>query len=424
MHTGVNNWIGLVISNEARAVPAHPANHPAYFRVHPDLPPTYVTVQILRRDVPAFHGPPVPETPLPLSMADATATPGSRNFRYLSVQIGGTQLFISVEAGPDASAADLARADQIVASIRSTEGPTTPLSFAPADGWYDQAYTHEPGSSDPSQAWTSNMPFASGERPPVFPDTSSIADGEVLVLAWQIHQGPPDPTNPNFPVIQGPVQLADPTTGYEGMAPGVTRSTMLAQIDGRYVQVEVYFGSQDPSSDMKAAAQSALDRLVVNPYLNSAPTRSKTHAATRSVPTCAPNVQPWASDACPESVWLRKVVAQAGARIIGLTRNVEPQPKSAFLISFDGYTFSMGAISRRDFHKMGGYFSMGEFGAGMQDDGMVGGVQLAGNFDTGHWSWETPSGYTVEIYPANADPHHHVPQSVVAGLISATLSVP
>jgi hypothetical protein len=208
------------------------------------------------------------------------------------------------------------------------------------------------------------------------------------------------------------------------MAPGVTRSTMLAQIDGRYVQVEVYFGSQDPSSDMKAAAQSALDRLVVNPYLNSAPTRSKTHAATRSVPTCAPNVQPWASDACPESVWLRKVVAQAGARIIGLTRNVEPQPKSAFLISFDGYTFSMGAISRRDFHKMGGYFSMGEFGAGMQDDGMVGGVQLAGNFDTGHWSWETPSGYTVEIYPANADPHHHVPQSVVAGLISTTLSVP
>ncbi len=122
MLTGVNDWIGLVISNEARAVPtAHPANRPAYFRVHPDLPPTYVTVQILRRDVPALHGPPVPETPLPLSMTNATATSGRKNFRYLTAQIDGTPVFISIEAGPDASAADLARANQIVASIQRTE---------------------------------------------------------------------------------------------------------------------------------------------------------------------------------------------------------------------------------------------------------------------------------------------------------------
>ncbi|MFL5792116.1 MAG: PASTA domain-containing protein [Actinomycetota bacterium] len=263
--TGVNPWIGLVISNDARAVPAgRGGSRPGYFRVHPDLPTTYVTVQILRRDVPAVHGPPAPATPLPLSMAEATTASGRRNFRYLSAQIGGTQVFVSVEAGPDASAADLGSADAIVASIRSTEGRSTPLSFAPADGWYDQTYTHKPGSSDPSQAWTSNMPFAAGVEPPAFPDTSTLAGGQILVLAWEVIQGPPDPTNPNFPIIEGPVQLVDPTSGYEGMAPGATRSRMLAQIDGRYIQVEVYFGSQDPSSDMKAAAQSALDRLVVS----------------------------------------------------------------------------------------------------------------------------------------------------------------
>ena len=165
------------------------------------------------------------------------------------------------------------------------------LSFAPADGWYDKAYSHEPGSSDPSQAWTSNLPFASGELPPAFPDTSAIAPGEVLVLAWQVLQGPADPGNPNFPVIQGPVQLSESSTSYEGMAPGIARSMMLAQIEGRYVQVEVYFGSQNPSSGMKAAAQSALDRLVVSQYRTSSPTvgngncpRDLTHVRVVNMP--------------------------------------------------------------------------------------------------------------------------------------------
>ena len=371
------------------------------------------------------HAPTSTDSAFPLNMAEAKVDPGwgQESVRYLNAQVSGIPIRITVYAAKDPSPQDLAAADAIVASIRPTEGPSAPLSFVPADGWYQQAYVHEPGSSDPSQAWTSNMAFTPDEQAPAFPDTSAIADGEVLVLAWQVKQGRPDPTNPNFPIIQGPFQLAAPTTGYEGLAPGVTQSTMLAQIDGRYVQVAVFFGSGDPSSDMKAEAQSALDRLAINPFLTSSAGRRNAHTVSRSVPTCAPNGQPWASDSCPESVWLRKVITAAGARVTGLTQNVEPQSRSAFVVSFDGYTFSMGAVSPQDFRKMSAYFSMGEFSAGMQDDGMVGGVPLAGNVATGHWSWDLPSGYRVEIYPLDASPHHHVPRSVIARLISATLAV-
>jgi hypothetical protein len=38
---------------------------------------------------------------------------------------------------------------------------------------------------------------------------------------------------------------------------------MLAQVNGRYIQVRVFFGSSDPDDEALAVAQSALDRLVV-----------------------------------------------------------------------------------------------------------------------------------------------------------------
>jgi len=222
----------------------------------------------------ARHRAPAPtDSTFPLDMANAKVDPGwgQESVRYLNAQVGGMPIRIMVLAAKDASAQDIATAEAIVASIRPTAGASTPLSFTPANGWYDRTYTHKPGSSDPSQAWTSNVPFGSGVQTPAFPDTSALASGQILVLAWEVHQGPPDPTNPNFPIVQGPVQLAEPSTGYEGMTPGITKSMILAQINGRYLQVNVFFGSSNPGSDMKDAAQSALDRLVVSPSLNSHP---------------------------------------------------------------------------------------------------------------------------------------------------------
>jgi hypothetical protein len=139
--------------------------------------------------------------------------------------------------------------------------------------------------------------------------------------------------------------------------------------------------------------------------------------AFSKVPTCAPRRAPWASAACPESIWVRQVVAAAGGQITGLTDGVEPQRNSAFLVELDGHRFSFGAVSRESMGRMGSYFSMGEFGAGMGPSGSVNAVPLFGNRKTEHWSWKA-SGFTVEIYES------HAPRSTIADLVKASIAVP
>jgi hypothetical protein len=134
-------------------------------------------------------------------------------------------------------------------------------------------------------------------------------------------------------------------------------------------------------------------------------------------PTCAPRRAPWASTACPESVWVRRVVAAAGGRITGLTGSVEPQRDSAFLVELNGHRFSFGAISREDMRRMGGFFSMGMFGAGMPQSGHVRGIPLFGDRHTGHWSWIV-RGFTVEIYQC------HAPRPTIVDLVGASIGVP
>jgi hypothetical protein len=142
----------------------------------------------------------------------------------------------------------------------------------------------------------------------------------------------------------------------------------------------------------------------------------KTHSFSRR-PTCAPRYAPWASKACPESAWVRGVVAAAGGRITGVTDGIEPQRGSAFLIELDGRRLSFGAVSRDDMRRMGGFFSMGMFGAGMPQSGHVRGIPLFGDRTTGHWSWEV-RGFTVEIYRS------HAPRSVIVDLVDASVGVP
>jgi hypothetical protein len=119
-------------------------------------------------------------------------------------------------------------------------------------------------------AWTTNEPAAITAQTPQFPGTSlSSLDAEgVAIIAWQIGgAGGLDPlTHPDAHPTVDRFQLTPPSTGYQGqVAPDVSRSQMLAWINGRLVQVDVYFGSPDPSDQVLANAQAALDRLVVTP---------------------------------------------------------------------------------------------------------------------------------------------------------------
>lgn len=147
--------------------------------------------------------------------------------------------------------------------------------------------------------------------------------------------------------------------------------------------------------------------------------------AELSIPTCAAGGAPWAGRACSESHLLRRVIAAAGATVTRLTEGIEPQKKDAYLVQLDTFRFSFGVISPRDFRLMGGYWTMGLFGAGMPSSGSVEGVPLSGDLREGHWSWRI-DGWTYQVYPPGTSvvPRSaHLPRALVARLVSAGLSV-
>ncbi len=118
------------------------------------------------------------------------------------------------------------------------------------------------------------------------------------------------------------------------------------------------------------------------------------------------------------------MISAVGGHIVGLINGIEPQRRDAFLVSLDGKTFSLGAISRRVFKANGAYWSMGEFSAGMADVGSVEGVSLFGNHRMGHWSWEVHH-FIVEVYPDPANDSalaDLVGRPTASQLVRATLS--
>jgi hypothetical protein len=127
---------GLVISNAAGAMPSPGADSPSPGPLpeNPNLPANFVTLTVLAR---VTHGPPAPDSPLPLSMADAKVVPGPANIRTLEARVAGIDLEISLQGGQESSASDIAAADAIVASIRpapATDVPSPPHSSVQPSG--------------------------------------------------------------------------------------------------------------------------------------------------------------------------------------------------------------------------------------------------------------------------------------------------
>ncbi len=116
-------------------------------------------------------------------------------------------------------------------------------------------------------------------------------------------------------------------------------------------------------------------------------------------------------------------MSAADGDIVGVTNGIEPQDGSAFLVALGGFRFSFRVISPSDMRKLGAYFSIGEFGAGMGSAGVVSGIDVAGDRSWDHWSWVT-RGWTYEVYPVRhqESAQLHVPLWVVAQLITASIS--
>jgi hypothetical protein len=118
--------IGVVISNVAEAMPSPgtAAPSPGPLPENPNLPQDYVSLSILYLADPCGStggcqpGLLRPNSSLPLSMSDAKVAPGPENLAILEATVAMHDLTIRLQAGPDASASDIAAADAIVASIR------------------------------------------------------------------------------------------------------------------------------------------------------------------------------------------------------------------------------------------------------------------------------------------------------------------
>ena len=125
---------GIAISNVESVVPPKDL-------AGQDLPLNYVTVTISasRQQV----APVVQDSPLPLSMDDASVTLGDGNTRQLMARVSGVPFVIQVSAGPNASEADLATADAIVASIRPNVTSPSASEVSPSPAGLDRAAVYD-----------------------------------------------------------------------------------------------------------------------------------------------------------------------------------------------------------------------------------------------------------------------------------------
>ena len=118
---GPSQPVGVVISNSASVMPSSsPSPGSIQYQA---LDRDTVIVWVLENRTSVSPG---PDSPLPLSMANAGVIPGPGNIRILDAQVAGAPLEIGVKSGSNASKDDLASAYAIVASIRPAQPADDP----------------------------------------------------------------------------------------------------------------------------------------------------------------------------------------------------------------------------------------------------------------------------------------------------------
>jgi len=111
----------------------------------------------------------------------------------------------------------------------------------------------------------------------------SLPPEGIVLVAWIDHpeDAPASPVS-DFPARDLPLQLSDAQVQneWEGqVAPNVPFYWLMATVKDQYVEVRIFFGSQDPSPNTLQAAQDELDRLLV-PDLRALPPPTAQVAAT------------------------------------------------------------------------------------------------------------------------------------------------
>lgn len=174
--------------------------------------------------------------------------------------VAGAVLGISIWPGPPGA--------------RATTGPYPGPTFVPLKAWTTVAVA--PGSGEPAGfaplAWATNVPV-SGQTTPfsIFPlsgsDLSNLRPDGVLIVAWLGTPSlVPAPPNPDYPDRTLPLQITDANVrpSWEGQPRrDIPEYFLNARVKQQWVDVRVYFGTQNPSGQVRRSAQEALDRLTI-----------------------------------------------------------------------------------------------------------------------------------------------------------------
>jgi hypothetical protein len=228
---------------------------------------------VLRRARQALEGTPTPE-PDPSKLRNRART---LRIRRAAAMAALATLIVLGTLGPLAALWGLS-----VDSGKSADESPAPedspiLDFEPAPGWH--VLTTEPSVVGilGVQAWASNVPFVEGEEPTgpadsfpqCCPDESEDAlppDGIIITAHYAVDTRNPLPTSDSFPERNLPLTIdGHPSVQYEGQDPDRALAIVNATVNGRYLSVQIVFGTGDPSAALVREAEEELGRLIVAP---------------------------------------------------------------------------------------------------------------------------------------------------------------
>ncbi len=197
----------------------------------------------------------------------------------------------------------------IAPSGTAARGPVG-FGFMPEPGWQALQAAAPSVAGQPQVAMAANVPFAADDvvhglaEPSALPYSTLLtlpAHGAVIVVTLT----EPDPNQPpstRHLALELPLRIRDATPYIEygtQLRPDepLGQYQLQSVLNGRYLDVHVYFGTPRPSAALRVAAQRQLDRLVVRSAKSFEPERAvrQTRAARPSAPglidrtfVCAP----------------------------------------------------------------------------------------------------------------------------------------
>jgi hypothetical protein len=152
-------------------------------------------------------------------------------------------------------------------ATQTSAQPNT-ISFQEAPGWNTIGSSIAIGSDQRQRnSWATNGPFAANDATTGWPTNTLKAMRPDQVVVWAALNTSVDTPDP-YPTRQLPLSLTDgefKSDHYGGQpAPNVSQvGPIYARINGGYVTAYVWFGSNQPSANARAAADRELGRLVI-----------------------------------------------------------------------------------------------------------------------------------------------------------------